>query len=59
MPMVWRYIGVSCRYTCDFNITQYGEDDTSDFSDYKHSPSDNQQIKDILNLGFTAHLQSK
>jgi len=37
----------TARYTCEFNIKQYGEEDTKQDT-----------MRDILNLGFTAHLQS-
>ena len=36
------------RYTCEMNITQYGEEE-----------SRRDSVKDILNLGLTAHLESE
>ena len=66
MILTWLF-----RYTCEFNITQYGEDSMTDLTQYSEkvriggkSPCRLRQerresVKDILNLGFTAHLESK
>lgn len=66
MMLTWLF-----RYTCEFNITQYGEDSMTDLTQYsekvriKEKPScrlrqeRRESVKDILNLGFTAHLESK
>ena len=53
------------KYTCEFNITQYGEqsssplvnDDTINIRDIKEE-SRRESVKDILNLGFTATMES-
>ena len=62
------------RYTCEFNITQYGEDSMTDLTQYSEKvkidlilstitlstvQERRESVKDILNLGFTAHLESK
>jgi len=41
------------KYTCEFNITQYGE------QGMEKDPSSRESIKDILNLGFTATMESE
>jgi len=46
------------KYTCEFNITQYGEDSMTDLTQYSEKER-RESVKDILNLGFTAHLESK
>ena len=45
------------RYTCELNITQYGEDSMEDLTKYSQQEG-KESVKDILNLGFTAHLES-
>merc|ERR1719430_2615998 len=46
------------KYTCEFNITQYGEDSMTDLTQ-DSAKERRESVKDILNLGFTAHLESK
>jgi len=46
------------KYTCEFNITQYGEDSMTDLTQYSEKER-KESVKDILNLGFTAHLESE
>eukprot|EP00092_Neocalanus_flemingeri_P107952 GFUD01138576.1.p1 GENE.GFUD01138576.1~~GFUD01138576.1.p1 ORF type:complete len:489 (-),score=97.48 GFUD01138576.1:226-1692(-) len=43
------------RYTCEFNITQYGED-SDDLVKYIDGER-RESVKDILNLGFVAQLE--
>jgi len=45
------------KYTCELNITQYGEDSMEDLTKYSQQEG-KESVKDILNLGFTAHLES-
>jgi len=48
----------TARYTCEMNITQYGEDSMTDLQMYsKQERKDS--VKDILNLGFTAQFESE
>ena len=51
------------RYTCEFNITQYGDQslDDDDLMSRRESLKDPRRdsVKDILNLGFTAHMESE
>ena len=51
------------RYTCEFNITQYGDQslDDEDLMSRRESLKDPRRdsVKDILNLGFTAHMESE
>lgn len=55
------------RYTCEFNITQYGDqslDDDADLMSRRESlkaglDPRRDSVKDILNLGFTAHMESE
>ena len=50
------------KYTCEFNITQYGDtcDDTPDTRTQAEVPRPPRQesVRDLLNLGFTAHMES-
>ena len=46
------------RYTCEFNITQYGSDDDDDLMSRRESLR-RDSVRDILNLGFTAHMESE
>jgi hypothetical protein len=46
-----------CRYTCEFNITQYGEDSMTDLAKYSDQER-RESVKDILNLELVAHLES-
>ena len=46
------------RYTCEFNITQYGSDDDDDLMSRRESLR-RDSVRDILNLGFTAHMESQ
>ena len=46
------------RYTCEVNITQYGEDSMTDLNLYSMQERKD-SVKDILNLGFTAHFESE
>jgi len=48
----------TARYTCEFNITQYGEDSMTDLNTYSKLERA-ESVKDILNLGFTAQLESE
>eukprot|EP00091_Calanus_sinicus_P001585 TRINITY_DN11596_c0_g1_i1.p1 TRINITY_DN11596_c0_g1~~TRINITY_DN11596_c0_g1_i1.p1 ORF type:complete len:313 (-),score=77.49 TRINITY_DN11596_c0_g1_i1:83-1021(-) len=48
----------TARYTCEFNITQYGEDSMTDLNQYSKLERQ-ESVKDILNLGFTAQLESE
>lgn len=43
----------TARYTCEFNIKQYGEEEQPSLSNGLYNTT-----RDLLNLGFTAHLQS-
>ena len=49
------------RYTCEFNITQYGSDEDDDLMSRRESLKDHRRdsVRDILNLGFTAHMESE
>ena len=49
------------RYTCEFNITQYGSDDDDDIMSRRESLKEHRRdsVRDILNLGFTAHMESE
>ena len=55
------------RYTCEFNITQYGDqsmdgeaDPQSRRESLRAGPDPRRDsVKDILNLGFTAHMESE
>jgi len=55
------------KYTCEFNITQYGDqslDDDADLMSRRESlkaglDPRRDSVKDILNLGFTAHMESE
>ena len=55
------------KYTCEFNITQYGEQSLSPVSpassfinikEQQSRDSRRESVKDILNLGFTATMES-
>ena len=46
------------RYTCEFNITQYGSDDDDDLMSRRESLR-RDSVRDILNLGCTAHMESE
>ena len=48
---------MNARYTCEFNITQYGEDSMTDLAKYSEQERKD-SVKDILNLGLVAHLES-
>ena len=48
---------MNLRYTCEFNITQYGEDSKTDLANYTDQKR-SESVKDILNLGLVAHLES-
>eukprot|EP00092_Neocalanus_flemingeri_P017701 GFUD01019149.1.p1 GENE.GFUD01019149.1~~GFUD01019149.1.p1 ORF type:complete len:343 (+),score=73.56 GFUD01019149.1:975-2003(+) len=45
------------RYSCEFNITQYGEDSLDDLNMYSDSEK-RESVKEILNLGFVAQLEN-
>jgi len=48
----------SARYTCEFNLTQYGEDSMTDLTKYSEKER-RESVKDLFNLGFTAHLETE
>jgi len=45
------------KYSCEMNITQYGEIDIGEI-DQTDVESRRDSIRDILNLGFTAHMET-
>jgi len=46
------------KYTCVFNITQYGEDSMTDLAKYGEDER-RESVKDILNIGLVAHLEAE
>lgn len=47
----------SAKYTCEVNLVQYGEDSMTDLTQYSEKER-RESVKDLLNLGFTAHLET-
>ena len=45
------------RYTCEFNIAQYGEYSMPDLAKYSEQER-RESVKDIFSLGLVAHLES-
>ena len=45
------------RYTCEFNITQYGDDSMTDLVENSEKQRE-ESVTDILNLSLIAHLES-
>ena len=44
---------ILCRYTCEFNITQYGDDEVDEAGQAEEA------VKDIFNLELITELESQ
>ena len=56
-PCVLRCNFLNFRYTCQFNITQYGENSKTTLSKYSDQLR-RESVKEMLNLGLVAHMES-